>query len=50
LRRCTGSSATCSTLDADAPIPVEAHLQKLKEMDDITAKTVSSSSSALLSL
>jgi hypothetical protein len=36
--------------DADAPVPVEAHLQKLKEMDDITAKTVSSSSSALLSL
>ncbi|KAL5671152.1 hypothetical protein ACJX0J_015458, partial [Zea mays] len=26
--------------DADAPVPVEAHLQKLKEMDDITAKTV----------
>eukprot|EP00267_Zea_mays_P029782 XP_008660666.1 protein REVEILLE 8 [Zea mays] len=26
--------------DADAPVPAEAHLQKLKEMDDITAKTV----------
>jgi hypothetical protein len=36
--------------DADAPVPVEAHLQKLKEMDNITTKTVSSSSLALLSL
>ncbi|PWZ07328.1 Protein REVEILLE 6 [Zea mays] len=26
--------------DADAPVPAEAHLQKLKAMDDITAKTV----------
>lgn len=26
--------------DADAPVPVEAHLQKLKEMDNITTKTV----------
>jgi hypothetical protein len=29
--------------DADTLIPVEAHLWKLKEMNDITAWTVSSS-------
>lgn len=26
--------------DPNAPIPVEAHLQKLKDMDDITVKTI----------
>ena len=27
--------------DPDRPIPVEAHLQRLKDMDEITVKTVS---------
>jgi len=29
--------------DPNTPISVETHLQKLKELDDITVKTVSSS-------
>lgn len=30
--------------DPNTPIPVETHLQKLKELDDITVKTVSTES------